>query len=320
MKKREISVIVCAFNPRIDLLQRSIEALERQSIGAAAFELIVVDNNSSPPLRDDDLRKVFSGDLELVRELRQGLSIARAAGVARACADLICFVDDDNILDPDYLEAAVQIAGAEPRLGAFGGRAHGRLERPVSGAFAAFLPYFGVNDQGDAPLTGCGGRLGPWTPIGAGLCVRREIAKKFERMIVARGGIEDLGRRGAALMSGEDTVFSIIADRAGFNVGYRPQLNLDHVITEDRLNYRYLARLMEGHGRSRILLRELLDVGPVDDPPADTRRSLAMNALRRLKGHGPLRAYGMFFWDLGRYRQQCGRDARARLAAADRKR
>ena len=48
------------------------------------------------------------------------------AGIAAASADLLLMLDDDNILDPDYLQAAVEIAAENPTLGAFGG-----ISRPV---------------------------------------------------------------------------------------------------------------------------------------------------------------------------------------------
>lgn len=301
---RKISVVLCAFNPRRDLLRKSLAALARQTLARDEFELIVVDNNSSPALQHDELRAAFGDEVQLVREREQGLSLARVRGIGTAAAEIICFVDDDNILDAEYLETAYAIATAEPKLGAFGGRTKAQPEKPVSAAFSAFFPYFGANDHGDMPLTGDGVRLGPWTPIGAGLCVRREVGALFQQFVREGQGVDALGRRGTLLLSGEDTVFSFLAGRAGFSAGYRPALSLDHVIAKDRLNYRYLARLMEGHGRSSVMLRRIFGAALVDEPPADGARALALNALRRLRGHGILRAYGMYFWDLGRYRQR----------------
>ena len=46
-----------------------------------------------------------------VREDELGLTPARLRGVAEAVAELLVFVDDDNILDPDYLEQACGSSG-----------------------------------------------------------------------------------------------------------------------------------------------------------------------------------------------------------------
>ncbi len=302
MIRPSISVILSTFNPRRDLFDRVVDAVARQTAPHDKFELIVVDNNSAPPLSSEDIERRFANRFALVREPRQGLVHARAAGIAASAADLFCFVDDDNILEEDYLETALRIAADEPDLGVFGGRAIAAPEKPIGPGLAAFLPYFGVNDQGDRALTGAGDRLGPWTPIGAGLCARRVVAEAFGAF--AERSQDALGRTGRSLMSGEDTLFSLFAHQAGLKAGYRPALSLQHVMTADRLTMAYLARLMEGHGRSRVILAGMMDVGDETDPAATSFSDIALNAARRLKGHGFLRAYGMYFWDRGRRRQK----------------
>ena len=41
------------------------------------------------------------------RELRQGATFARIAGVLAARAPLVCFLDDDNLQAPDYILAGL---------------------------------------------------------------------------------------------------------------------------------------------------------------------------------------------------------------------
>ena len=314
MYRPSISVILCTFNPRPDILRRVVEALGAQTVTRERIDLVVIDNKSVPALTKDLIESAYGGSLRLVRESKQGLTFARIAGLAHAKADLICFVDDDNILDPDYLHAALEIANAETDLGAFGGRARPQLERRIGDGFAKFLPYFGINDHGGKPLTGPGDLLGPWTPIGAGLCIRRSIGDAFSAFVEDMRNVEYLGRTGDALLSGEDTLFSVLSAQAGLSVGYRPSLALDHVIAESRLTLSYLARLMEGHGRSRIILSAVMNVDNENDPPVDRNVDILMNALRRMRGHGFLCAYGMYFWDSGRRRQQRLASAQAGLA------
>ncbi|MCB2113853.1 MAG: glycosyltransferase family 2 protein [Parvularculaceae bacterium] len=298
-----LSVIMCTYNPRPDLIARALRAVSVQTLPVAEFELVVVDNNSSPALEAGRLERLAGRPVNLVMQTLQGLTYARVAGIEASNAQLICFIDDDNEIAPDYLENALKIASDEPALGMFGGVADGALERRIGAAKAAFLPFLGVRNLGAQELTGSGRNWGPWEPIGAGLCVRRAIAEQYAAFVNTTQSAGGLGRRGGALLSGEDSLISRIGDRLGFEGGYRPALSLRHHITAPRLTLRYLARLMEGHGRSYVILENICgrDVEIVGG--AKGRKKLFMHFLHRLKSEGPHMAAGMFFWDLGNFRQ-----------------
>src|SRR6185369_18013044 len=94
----DISVIIVTYNPREDLLNWALDSLEAQTLAKSRFEVIVVDNNSSPPLTAERLSAGRTLDIRLVREQRQGIMFARWAGITAARAELLVFVDDDNHL------------------------------------------------------------------------------------------------------------------------------------------------------------------------------------------------------------------------------
>lgn len=293
-----ISVIVCTHNPRADYLERVLAALSQQTLDRALYEIIIVDNNSAPAIASARADRVIA-------EPRQGVSFARQTGVRAARAPLICFVDDDNVLDTHYLEAALAIAEREPQLGAFGGAAHADPETTPPRGFDYFLPFLGIREAGtgalNGPLTGPGDDWGPAEPIGAGMVLRRDIAEAYADYISATQAGEFLGRKGLGLLSGEDTLFVRMAARLGYQVGYRPALVMTHLIAGNRLTFAYLARLMEGHGQSRVILDAICGVATI--APAHPARTLALNAARRLKGHGWARAYVFYFYDRGLFRQ-----------------
>ncbi|MGH9666275.1 MAG: glycosyltransferase family A protein, partial [Bryobacteraceae bacterium] len=121
-----ISVILATYHPRLDLLHWTLEALKRQTINRAEFEVVIVDNGSNPPLEAAAFWCDGSPALRMIREARSGLVHARIAGAAEARAAVMVFVDDDNALDADYLAQALRIAAEEPSIGCFGG-----IARPV---------------------------------------------------------------------------------------------------------------------------------------------------------------------------------------------
>src|SRR5277367_5769846 len=98
----EISVIVCTHNPRADYLRRTLDALREQNFPLNKWELLLIDNASEKPLAEVyDLSWHPQG--RHVRELELGLTAARVRGIRESNGGLLVFVDDDNVLAPDYL-------------------------------------------------------------------------------------------------------------------------------------------------------------------------------------------------------------------------
>jgi len=115
----DISVIVCTRNPRGDYLHRVLEALNAQTLPKNNWELLVVDNASNERLADS-LRLSWHPRARHIREDNLGLTSARMRGITEACGELLVFVDDDNVLAPDFLEKARTLYAQRPDLGAFG--------------------------------------------------------------------------------------------------------------------------------------------------------------------------------------------------------
>src|SRR5580658_7466146 len=108
-----ISVIICAHNPRRDYLSRALDALKAQSLPREQWELLLIDNASKEPLANSlDLSWHRGGRHVLEKEL--GLTPARLRGIREASGEVLVFVDDDNVLAPDYLDHALGIARSHP--------------------------------------------------------------------------------------------------------------------------------------------------------------------------------------------------------------
>lgn len=289
-----VSVIICTKDPRADLLARALEAIDGQTLAKDRFEVIVVDNGSTPPLDATNLRGSAAMPLTVLRELRPGLGHARCAGIAVSRGEVLVFVDDDNFLDPDYLEQSIGIAHVSPRVGLFGGISRAELEVPWPRWKQPVLPHLGVRNYGEQPITAFADEWGEWEPIGAGMVARREVAEKFVQMFQTLPDAHQLGRSGKALLSGEDTLFARAAHRCGFSCSYQPALRLTHYLKQSRMRIGYLTRLMAGHGRSYVLLHRALGK-PI---PALKVRTAVARLLHRVMRDGRV-GFITWFWDLG---------------------
>jgi glycosyltransferase involved in cell wall biosynthesis len=289
-----ISVIICAWNPRPRIFGRTLDSIASQTLAADEFELIVVDNNSQNPLDAEWIRGERSFSPLLLSESRQGLGFARCTGIAAASADLMVFVDDDNFLDPHYLENVLRLAESEPKIGLFGGISQAELEHPIPRWKSALLPYLGVQNYGPEPITVFADQWGKWEPIGAGMAARREVAEKFVQMYRSLPPDQLLGRSGAELFSGDDALFARAAYRTGYCCSYQPRLRLTHYLKRSRFEFKYLTRLMLGHGRSYVRLHRALG-----KPTAPLKMRTAVARLLHRVLRDRFAGLITWFWDIG---------------------
>src|SRR5262249_54450874 len=155
----------------------------------------------------------FPLPLRIVREPQQGVAFARFRALAEARAPILVFIDDDNCPDPDYLEAALSLCERHPEIGCFGGISRGHFERRPPFWTRPLWPYVGVRDLGEHSIASFTEEWYPWEPIGAGMVFRREVGEHFRKWFESESRAQALGRAGAALLSGEDSMLARSAYR-----------------------------------------------------------------------------------------------------------
>ena len=173
----QASIIICAHNPRPAYLTRVLDALHAQTLPLAEWELLVIDNASTEPLAGRfDISWHPSG--RHVREDELGLTPARLRGIGESKADVVIFVDDDNVLDVHYLATAVEIGQTWPILGAWGGHVEGEFEVEPAEWTKAYWIHLAIR-----PCINIRWSNNPddWesVPVGAGLCIRRRVAEIY---------------------------------------------------------------------------------------------------------------------------------------------
>jgi hypothetical protein len=173
--------------------------------------------------------------------------------MCEAESDLLLFVDDDNLLSPDYLAEALRIKREWPSLGTWGSAAIvPEFETQPNSYIEELVPYLALRKVEAAQWSNVFPCVEA-TPWGAGLCVRGEVAATY-RKLAKKGDIEITGRRGRALLSGEDVEISYVACRMGFGMGIFPSLKVTHLIPSERVEANYLLKICEGTEISDLLI------------------------------------------------------------------
>lgn len=251
----EVTVIICAHNPRPEYLAQVLSALKAQTLPDDRWELLLIDNGSDQYLSERfDLR--WHPLARHIREERLGLTRARIAGIRAACCELLVFVDDDNVLEPDYLEAALDVSNKWSILGAWGGQIHPQFEYPPPDWTKRFWPLLAIRELDDDRWSNLKDQTDT-TPSGAGMCVRKRVADRYVSLVGTDKKRMDLDRKGASLTSCGDTDLAYVAYDIGLGTGLFKSLRLNHIIPAGRLDEQYLLRLVRGIAYSGSLLRAL---------------------------------------------------------------
>jgi glycosyltransferase involved in cell wall biosynthesis len=279
----DISVIICSHNPKMGYLTRVLRALERQILSQNQWELILIDNCSDRPLAEIvDL--TWHTNSRHVREAELGLTQARLRGIKEAKAEVLVFVDDDNILYPDYLELVVEIAKKWAILGVWGGQALPEFEstppdwtKPYWGSLA--IKIFDKDMWSNMLEV---------LPVGAGMCVRKSVATKYVEIVERDPKRLNLDRKGkdertGLIISGGDLDLAMTSSELNLGTGLFARLQLTHLIPDSRLQEDYLIRWTEGNSYSCTFLNFFRgkDVGTLNR--SWVRKIIELGKMSRMK-------------------------------------
>jgi glucosyl-dolichyl phosphate glucuronosyltransferase len=242
------SVVIATYNRAADL-RDTLKSLARLRPDDA-WEVIVVDNNSTDDTRDVVLHAAtdFPAPLRYLVEREQGRSPALNTGIEAAAGEIIVTTDDDVRVPVDWLTRAAE---GLRRLNCdyVGGRV-----LPIWGAERPqWLPDYGgkhwaviaLLDHGSQPI-----EFGARVPLGVNMA--------FTRHAFEQAGLFDrhTGRRAGTLLGQEIREWCIRARKTGIRGWYVPEFTLEHVIPADRLNKQYFRRWFYWRGISRAMLYE----------------------------------------------------------------
>jgi GT2 family glycosyltransferase len=329
-----ISVVV-ATRDRPDSLRACLESLSK--VRYQRFEIVVVDNN---PTTDDTANLIANQyqSVHYVREDRPGLAAAHNCGLDAVQGEIVAFVDDDVLVDDQWLAAIAEGFAAADDVGCVTGLIlPEQLETPAQllvehrgGYGKGFdLQIFdsGRNRPVDPLFPFAAGRLGS----GANMAFNTEMLRSL-------GGFDRALGVGTFARGGDDLsgFFRVIV--AGHRLVYQPSAIVWHRHHRDMAALRNMARgcgigmgafLTSSVVHEPKLLADLLRRLPAGTAHAFRRKAMPdqlrvhqwpanlVRAERRGLLVGPL-AYGVSHWRAARFTAQVSRGRHALKERADR--
>jgi len=263
-----ITVIICTHNPRRDYLDRVLNSLKLQTFPKESWELLLIDNASELYL-DAQIDLSWHSKARHIREEILGLTAARLRGIKEARNDILVFVDDDNVLDINYLNNTIDIMQKYPNLGAVGGKSLPEFEIKPEDWVHQFYSCLALRDLGDETETyfpnlsdKVSKKYPEISPIGAGIVLVKQAAQAYAELACQDTSRLSLGRTGKKLVSGEDNDIVLTLLEHGWGIGYFPQLRLTHLISANRVTKDYLAKLNHASSRSWIQVLDFHKIRP----------------------------------------------------------
>jgi GT2 family glycosyltransferase len=181
-----------------------------------------------------------------------GLARARNAGWQAARGEILAFVDDDAVADPEWLASIVRtFEAASPTPGIVGGKVFPVWEIPrprwLPNSLLAFLTILDWSrEAGPIPQA--------QYLLGTNMAVTRTA------MAAVGGFNEALGRRGNKLLSWEDVELHDSVRAAGYSCYYEAAAVVHHSVPAERLTKKWMRKRMYWEGVS-LGRREALNLG-----------------------------------------------------------
>ena len=197
-----ISVIIPFYNDH-QAIQKCLAALAAQTLPLDRFEVIVVDNGSSPPLNESITPPPFAC---FIQEPRTGSYAARNTGVKNSRGDILIFTDADCIPTPNWLSTAAQFFQDHTDIDAIGGVV--QLTPSAQRSVAEDLELCFAFRQEETISTG-------------GYSVTANLA-------VRKAAFESTGPFNEQLYSGGDREWGLRANHNGLRMQYVPELIVCH--------------------------------------------------------------------------------------------
>lgn len=240
MATKKLSVLICTRNGA-----RTISEAVTHSIAALTAwdpdggELIVVDNGSTDDTAAlaEAARSGSEVAFSLLSVPRPGKMHALETGVRAARADIICIIDDDNIVAVDFFSRMDAFFRDYPDVGIIGGvnELDTRASKPAWFEWAKdFMACARARVDDDVVVDAEGREIGGCALIaGAGMGFRKQPL--LDALDAGYAFFNDTQRGRGMRVTGEDAEMCLLFRSMGHRFGYDPGMRLRHYLAQERL-------------------------------------------------------------------------------------
>ena len=237
-----VSVVISTYTEaRWDDFARAVDSARAQTV--PTLEVVVVVDHNPALLTRVRQQMPFAVVVENLQV--PGLSGCRNSGVAAARGELIAFLDDDAVAEPDWLEHLSSGYERDSVLGVGGSVEPMWLDArprwfPIEFDWVVGCTYRGMPDRRSAVRN----------PVGANMSFRREVISSI-------GGFRfEFGRAAALPTRCDETEFCIRAHQRWPEsvILYEPRAKIHHLVPSSRARWRYfiLRCYVEGLSKARV--------------------------------------------------------------------
>lgn len=239
-----LSVIICTYN-RDKYIYNVLKSLAENTLPHDCYEIVLVDNNCTDNTHGECER--FTQDFPDVRfryfvETNQGLSHARNRGINESKGDVLVYVDDDALVNGEYLHTYADFFEGHPEIDAAGGPIIPKYETEEPAWMSHFTKALitGYKYLGDKPKEFPKNDF----PGGGNAAYRASIFEKVGLFNV------ELGRKGDSLVGAEEKDIFDRMTTLGMRFYYLPTAILYHLIPAKKLSREYFDKLTYSIGKS----------------------------------------------------------------------
>lgn len=239
-----LSVVICTYN-REKYIYNVLRSIAENGFSKDRYEIVLVNNNCTDNTEAECLR--FKNDFPDIafhcfHEPNQGLSYARNCGIRESKGDIIIYVDDDALVNKEYLQTYADFFVQNEKAVAAGGPIVPQYETAEPDWMSHYTRMLltGALDLGPKEREFPNGSF----PGGGNVAYRKSVFDHVGLFNV------ELGRKGNSLIGAEEKDLFDKMETLGMKFYYLPNAILYHIIPERKLTKDYLKRLSLGIGQS----------------------------------------------------------------------
>ena len=116
----KVSVVIPTLD-RADMVAATIDCIEQQTISRTEYEVLVIDNNSSDHTQAVLAEKAATyPNIRLFTQLKRGAAATRNVGIREAKGEIVLFIDDDILAEPNLIETHLSAHRLHPKSSVIG--------------------------------------------------------------------------------------------------------------------------------------------------------------------------------------------------------